>query len=716
MLPLAALAVGACTSGGTTPTAHSGGNGGNGAAVDLGSTKLIVALKPFDDCDGELAYLKDKASAVVGPYGIGGLGGPIMYANGGAVPAAASDSAAGAGAGASGGTAGPAGEPVPTTTAASSAEADASGGAGGFSGTNVQEAGVDEPDEVKTDGKRIVAIAGTTLYVIDASGATPTLLGSVALPANAGGGRLVLDGTRALVLTQFYGQAVPAGDVVSSDSPVTTVAPPNGGGDPGTTQSQILSVDLSDPAHPTVASTLTVDGTVIDAREVGDVARVVVSSQPEQLPFVYPANATAGSIAKATEVNKAVIQESTIDQWLPQYSLAAGGKTTSGRLVECSAMSHPDTFAGDSTLSVLTVDLTGDVGTGEAVGVLADGQSVYASASNLYVTTTQWVDPSAVNGSGEPAPTDAQAYTTEIHQFDITGTGPATYLASGAVDGHLLNSYSLSEQDGHLRVATTEGPPWGPGSSSTITVLDRDSDKLVPVGSLAGLAGGEQIYAVRYIGTTAYVVTFLQTDPLFVVDLSDPTKPVVAGELELTGYSSYLHPVGDGLLLGVGQDADPNGSVGGTSVSLFDVHDPANPTRIQHLTFAGFGGASVQYDPHAFLWWPDTATAMLPVQFYNGAGTGGVAPDGSAPSAPPTPDSGGNFVGAIGVHVDPSSLAEVGRVSHAGHGADIWGPDGAMIERSLVVGGTLFTFSQAGLGANDLSTFAPTGFVDFPAA
>ncbi len=724
LLPLVALAAGACTGGGSAGPAQSG----DGDTVDLGNTQLIAALKPFDSCDDELAYLKEQALAVVGPYGINGLG-PVGYRATGL----AEDTASG------GPTAGAPSTTAPTTDAASpDSGKSAADEAAGFSGTNVQEVGIDEPDIVKTDGQRIVAVAGNTLYVVDASGAEPVLVGSLALPDDEGyGGRIILDGDRALLLTQNYGNVVPVERDVVTDSGVAVGAPDY---QPAPNRSKLVDIDLSNPAQPTITATLAIDGFVLDARQIGDAARVVVRSSPEQLPFVYPSSDSQAAQDKATEVNKQVIEASTIDDWLPHYTLTAGGDPVDGRLLECGTVSHPDTFSGFATLSVLTVDLTAELGPSNAVGVLADGETVYASASSLYVTTNRWIDPAAaIKSTGvEPSPTD-EAYTTEIHQFDITGTGPAQYLASGAVDGHLLNSYSLSERDGFLRVATTAGTPWGGNTESGITVLTRDGEKLVAAGHLGGLGQGEQIFAVRYIGPVAYVVTFRQTDPLFVVDLSDPTNPVLAGELEINGYSAYLHPVGDGLLLGIGQDA-------GLQVSLFDVSDPANPTRLQQLVL-GSGGSSAEYDPHAFLWWDQTGTAVLPVQTYggevpipvepgigDGSGTsvsGGssgatgaeptttIPPDdsGVTPSTPPAgepPLPQDFFDGAIGIHVDPAALAEVGRVTHAGHAPEQWGPYGAPIERSLVIGDRLYTFSQIGIAASDLSTFAELAFVAFP--
>ena len=147
-----------------------------------------------------------------------------------------------------------------------------------------------------------------------------------------------------------------------------------------------------------------------------------------------------------------------------------------------------------------------------------------------------------------------------------------------------------------------------------ITILEPQDSELVVVGMVAGLGKGERIYSVRFIEETAYVVTFRQTDPLYTVDLSDPSDPKVLGELKILGYSAYLHPLGDDLLLGVGQDADERGRVEGTQVSIFDVSDPANPERIAQLTLAKGSNSAVEYDHRAFLYWDPASLAVIPIQ------------------------------------------------------------------------------------------------------
>ena len=136
-----------------------------------------------------------------------------------------------------------------------------------------------------------------------------------------------------------------------------------------------------------------------------------------------------------------------------------------------------------------------------------------------------------------------------------------------------------------LRVASTEEPAWwgtGPQeeSESFVTTLGERDGALVQLGRVGGLGKGERVYAVRFVGDTGYVVTFRQVDPLYTLDLSPPSRPAVLGELKIRGYSAYLHPLGDDLLLGVGQDATEEGRVLGTQLSLFDVSDLRRPVRI----------------------------------------------------------------------------------------------------------------------------------------
>ena len=227
--------------------------------------------------------------------------------------------------------------------------------------------------------------------------------------------------------------------------------------------------------------------------------------------------------------------------------------------------------------------------------------------------------------------------TTALHGFDTTSDDATTYVASGQVDGWLLGRWALSAQDGMLRVATTRDGRGTiirdltqPDTDSAVTVLAERGGNLQQVGQVTGLGRGEQIRAVRWFGDMATVVTFRQTDPLYVVDLSDPKAPQVTGELKVPGYSAYLHPVGDDVLLGVGQDATEDGQVTGVQVSTFDLGDRTAPTRLDVIVQRDTW-TSVEGDSRQFSYVPDRRLALLPLQGQDGPAvqTLSVAEDGS---------------------------------------------------------------------------------------
>lgn len=297
----------------------------------------------------------------------------------------------------------------------------------------------------------------------------------------------------------------------------------------------------------------------------------------------------------------------------------------------------------------------------------------------MYVATVPWQAQSSENGE------DVQ---TQVHGFDITSPDRPSYRASGAVDGVLIGQYAMSEHEGHLRVATTVGRTWTqregepPPSESAVTVLRPVGDELVRVGAVTGLGKGERIYAVRYSGSLGYVVTFRETDPLYLLDLSDPARPVSRGELHVSGFSSYLHLVGGGLLLGIGQEVESNRQVG-AQVSTFDVSNPRNPLLRKRIVYRD-GWSQAQHDPHALLWWPPSRLAVLPLQ----------QPDGEL------------FTGAVALRVGADgALQELARITHPEPPKDehscCWGG----ILRSVVVGDALLTLSEAGVLSSSLETF-----------
>lgn len=675
-----AVAVTALGVGLAGPRLFAGDAGGGDSSSDNGTTTTVrvgaqgISLVAFDNCEAALDELRRAALPLVGPYGLFGNGGYAIEdsAGGGVVPPGAPKAASGA----------PERQSAPTAGGAAGEAAPQQTPTPGHSTTNTHETGVDEPDLVKTDGRRLITIADGRLRIIDV--ATRVVKATLDLPGGAPATQLLISGDRALVMTAGGGQMVPQGG--------GKIAPPRGTPVPPREfpyESQLVLVDL---AAPKVIGTLSVEGSYLDARQIGSVARVVVRSAP-RLNFVYPEGMR--SEAEALFKNKEVVRTAPISDWLPRYQLERNGKTDTGQLVDCPAMSRPENFTGTSMLTVLTFDLTKELAQGDPVSIVADGDTVYGTGTSLYIADDHFPHTMGGFAPGKPSFAPVPAQRTEVYQFDISGPGKPTYVASGGVDGTLLNQYSLSEHAGHLRIATTVNQPGQccdqPGKSeSMITVLSRKGDALTQVGKVGGLGVGERIYAVRFFGSIGYVVTFRQTDPLYTVDLSNPTAPKVVGELKITGYSAYLHDAGDGKLIGVGQEATEQGRRLGTQVSLFDTRNLASVTRIAQHQLPG-GTSEVEFDPHAFLFWPEKGILVVPIMpTYRG-------------------DTGKPTSGALVLRLAGNGFTEVGTVSHP---VDQYRYDGA-VRRAVVIGDELWTVSGAGALVSDLDKLGQRAWIPF---
>ncbi|RLK59360.1 beta-propeller domain-containing protein [Actinokineospora cianjurensis] len=509
---------------------------------------------------------------------------------------------------------------------------------GDHSSTNNHEAAADEPDLVKTDGRRIVTVADGTLRVVDT--ATRELTASLAMPGGGLATALLLDGDRALV-------AVPRFDAVDRDA--------RSGGSMTTS---LVMVDLAGGAR--VTGTLTVDGDYLDGRQVGSVARVVARSRP-RLEFPYPST---------LQRNRALIEDAPLERWLPRATLDRDGSRVESA-VGCGSITRPSGYTGTAMLTVYTIDLRAPLGSGDPVSIAADGDTLYGTAGSLYIADDQWQRAGILPADGRPA-----AGHTDIHQFDISAPGKPVYVASGSVEGSLVNQYALSEYEGNLRVATTTA------QDSAVHVLNRRGPGLARIGRVGGLGVGERIQSVRYLGPTAYVVTFRRTDPLYTVDLSNPTAPRVTGELKITGYSAYLHPLGAGRLLGVGQEATEQGRATGTQVSLFDT----TTTPVRRLTQFHLPGTTseAEFDAHAFLSWPDKNLVVIPIDTARGSGA------------------------VLALRVTGDQITELATLRHPTPSVT-----DTRIRRSLVAADTLWTLSSAGIQATTLDTMTPTAWIPF---
>ena len=459
-----------------------------------------AGLAPFGDCDSLLDWYVDHSLDEVGPWGWGGRVWPML----------AEDQSAR--------------ESVDSATPSD-------GVSNGSTGTNTQEADVDEPDVAKTDGRIVVRLQdGRRLVVTDVTGDEPRELADWRLPGTA-----YADG---LLLVDDHVLLGASNQVMGREG---FVAPDSGG-------TELYDVDLSDPADPRLEDIHRWSGRQLSMRQYGDTVRLVTTIGLPSLPFVQPDDRR--NEAEAEQRNRQVVRDSRIEDWVPG--------------LECGEVYHPEKWSGPDTVAVTTFrpDSSDDA---TRVAVTGAGSEVYSSADRLYVTSTDWdLGPvPLVDGPDTTVRSDIirpeQKTRTHIHAFALAG--PDTrYVASGVVNGTVRNRWSLDEHDGHLRVAVSWPSRSGSTRDNGVVVLDENDGRLEQVGELAGLGPDEDIQSVRWFDDLAVVVTFRQMDPLYTIDLTDPTRPVRLGELKIPGFSAYLHPIGDDRLLGLGSDATPDRS------------------------------------------------------------------------------------------------------------------------------------------------------------
>ncbi|MGO0577821.1 beta-propeller domain-containing protein [Ornithinimicrobium panacihumi] len=685
-LPLAAaLTLTACAvqgpggpgSGDKDPGGRTGMNSSNNAAAWDGAfakgaiTALPASsLAPFDDCSELLTYYQANALELVTPFGLGQGGYGWAEEDDAATAAAAATESAADGA---------------TTYTAGGGEAGTD-----YSTTNVQEEGVDEPDIVKTDGRIIVTVTNNKVRVVDV--AEEKVVSTVSLPGRrdqVNPSEILLHGTTLVVLSQEWGQG---GGIADGYFPAFN---------PGRTV--VTTVDLTDPASPRTVGSVRIEGSYRSARLVGDTLRMVMVTDPPGVTLTAPRKGTLAAEDEALERNRELIRETTLEDWIPHRQELDGDGRTVGTepLLACDQIARPRDPAGLSTMSVVTFDVgAANPAPTSGTGLVATGSTVYASPDRIVVGTSGWdlwawmPEPAAASRiwpGGQPLD------RTDLHTFDISDPDSTRYVASGTVEGRLVNQWALDEQDGVIRVATTTDPPGASQQSqSSLVVLREDGDQLAETGRVDGMGLTEQIQSVRYLSADlAAIVTFRQTDPLYLVDTSDPTAPQVKGELKIPGFSSYLHPVADGWLLGIGQDADEKtGETKGLQASLFDIRDLTAPRRTEVLTWEN-GWSPAEHDHRAFLQWPQRDLVVLPY-------TQWIEPvDGKEE---------GNNAGVALLTVKEGTLTE-GPTLTTTPKKQNWG-EAPM--RTLVIGDQLWTLDWQGLSRFDLDSLEGGWAVDLP--
>ncbi len=554
-----------------------------------------------------------------------------------------------------------------TGYAASSADSAPVNAVPSHSETNNQVSGVDELDTVKSDGQYIYTVTNNTVAIVDAYPVNNAQLVSRISVGNQSIDGIFVSGRRLSIVTEaprnfYYGYASCGGPLIFAPSSQAGMVPQCMGCYNRWVPEQNTSVivyDLTNHYGPTLQTTLTVNGTFVGSRRIGDMV-YLVSSGPARYNDTLPAMVLNG---QRTEIPVTQIYHSDVGDKAFSYTTVV-------------ALNMIQDNASPIVQSYL----------------LGTSSTIYVSLTNIFLTQPVW------DGSGE----------TVIHRVSIMDS-KINYEASGIVPGHVLNQFSMDEDNGHFRVVTSNNG-FSVSMVTSVYVLDM-SMKII--GALDGISPGETFHAARFMGDRAYLVTFKRTDPLFVIDLKDPAKPTLLGQLNVTGVSDYLQPYDGSHLIGIGKSAQDvaweNAALFlGLKLSLFDVTDPHKPVDLSDFTIGERGTNSPALtDQKAVLFEKSLNLLVIPIEVWGqppaSGSYGGYYPYSQAISQ-----------GAYVFHVSPENgIVFIGAISHFPDQVPVnLAVSAYYVTRSLYIGNVLYTISGAMVKMNNLTDLSSLGSID----
>lgn len=542
--------------------------------------------------------------------------------------------------------------------------------------TNVQVEGVDEADTVKLNEDYIYMVSDQKVSIFDIRDPDNMVqAGDISFGSERYPVQLFLTEDYLVVLNQNYfyqGQPVLRSDEGYKWAPYDGLA--------------VASIySLEDPENPKLVREVGAEGQLSSARMTDNTiyfisnlySRMWAFEENEEVelrPFNY--DSEKGEDPEAIDYDKITILPDTLE----------GGYTL------ISAISLED--LNESQLST--------------EGYLGSSEQFYMSTESIYLTTTVYSE----EGADSDETTDSMFWNsgvrdTDVYKFDFEGTD-VELVGSHRLEGHLLNQFSMDEYDNHFRVVTTEGDSWNESkpSENHLFILD---DEMNRVGELKGLAKTERIYSARFMGDKAYMVTFKETDPLFVFDLSDPTNPAVLGELKIPGFSNYLHPIDETHLLGIGYETEmvtfpgskePSLVTGAMKMSLFDVSDFSNPKEQDVEIIGGYGSYSpAQYDHKALMIHQEKGYYGFPVTLYSGKAGGNVTYEGD-----------GANIYQVSPEQGITQVASLMNDKVEGQQYEEWN---YAIQRLVYVDDTLFTLANRRISSYDFNTFERKQVLDY---
>ncbi len=555
------------------------------------------------------------------------------------------------------------------------------------SGTNNQVAGVDEADIVKNDGRYVYLAMNGALRIVEAL--RPRLLSLTKFSGEVR--ELFVHGDRAVVYVAHGGNGSPACTYgydcqFAGDGSSTTV----------------VVLDIADRTQPKTLRRIELSGSLMAARRIGDAVHTVVAdgdSAPPQYSTWPDGLGMCGTVESAVRAKfKKLKAENELHlrgnarHRFP--TLAENGN----KLSLCEGLLKTPLDDGGAFTTVVSFDLTKNDAPATTASVQSRPGAVFASENALYLSVVHQRRAGGRWYSFYPAADEI----SDIHKFRIGERASDTrYLGSGAVPGHVLNQFAMDEWYGYLRVATSRGRVPDPKVESMVSVIAQaENGTLVRVGAVEKLAPGEDIRAVRFDGDRGYVVTFKKTDPLFVLDLSQPARPRVLGELKIPGFSTYMHRIDPDHLLSIGFDANDHGDFAyfdGVILQLFDVSKPTEP-RLLHKEKIGTRGSSSEAATNhlAFNYMGERGLLAIPMTICEG-GSDGVNGNELA------------FSGLLVYRVDvEGGFKRLGGVDHGTRGANCgtwWSNAKSQVKRSIFMDDLVYSIATDRLKVQRLGGF-----------
>lgn len=542
-----------------------------------------------------------------------------------------------------------------------------------YSDTNVQVAGVDEPDTIKTDGTYLYLITQGKIHIVLAYPSNNATILSTILFDSYSPGNIFIKDNHLIVLGQKT-YCYPSNETVVYPSISYQ-----------SHQTVIKIYDVSDHSNPKELTTIEMDGTYFDARLIGEKVYIVT--------FDYLYDLYSQSDENQTNI-------------LPK--IVIDNKT---RYLEPADIYYVDMSESMDTTTHVAVINVKDLDITQKSFIIGCSQTLYVSYDYIYLASNHYqfypknlIAPSLNNDS------------TIIHKISIKNDDIA-YIAQGEVPGRILNQFSMDEYNGNFRIATTIGQVWDTKSQSTNNIYILD-EALKQIGSITDIAPGEKIYSARFIGEKAYLVTFKKVDPFFVIDLSDPTNPEILGALKIPGYSDYLHPYDEDHIIGIGKDTvealeseKSRRSLDfawyqGVKLALFDVTDVTDPQELAKIVIGDRGTTSpVLYDHKAFLFDRSKQLLVIPISLYE------IDEEIKNESDGYTGDLRGCFT-FQGAYVYRLSLEHgfeyQGRITHLTEEdiekAGFYPSNDASIKRTLYIEENLYTISNSMIKIHDLNS------------